>query len=140
MKKYKQVNRLDDIQVGFVTLFNDKRYNRSKVLKIFPEGNDATTKSCPYYVERDNGALTYVSRDMIKESNIKGNLITEQDLAKGEEAIENLACVLRITEKEVVLILREGIEGVSRISNMGASLSNLNAEFLAEMEATFDCY
>jgi|JI10StandDraft_1071094.scaffolds.fasta_scaffold568710_4 hypothetical protein len=58
----------------------------------------------------------------------------EQQLQKAERAIEDLALCLGITEKEMVSIIREGMEAKSPIANQ---LSKSEFDFISEMEATF---
>lgn len=63
--------------------------------------------------------------------------ITYDNLGRAECAIEELSASLGITEKEIVAILRQGMEDRSPISGQ---LSETNKYFLDEMESTFDCY
>ena len=55
----------------------------------------------------------------------------EQDIIKATNAIDDLASILRISQKEVVLILREGMEALSPIANQ---LSISDTEFISDME------
>lgn len=64
-------------------------------------------------------------------------MIDEHRLNDCEEGICSLAQGLGITESEVVLILKEGMESRSPI---GGQLSKTNQYFLEEMCATFDVY
>ncbi len=64
-------------------------------------------------------------------------ILNEQKLSQAESAIEQLAYVLGITEKEIVAILEHGMGFNSQIAGQ---LSNTNKYFLEEMKATFDCY
>jgi len=71
MKKYKTVQELDGIKVGKATAFNDDKIEQTEVLKIFPNGNDVTFPSAPYYVRTSIGALNYFKREHFKESNLE---------------------------------------------------------------------
>ena len=71
-KKYREVLEWDGIKVGPASDFHAKqKYEiNCTVLKIFPDGNNITWADEPYYVQRDNGALDYYSRDSFANSNI----------------------------------------------------------------------
>lgn len=65
------------------------------------------------------------------------NKISEQKLSQAEKAIEDLADAIGITEKELVSILREGMEAKAPIANQ---LSKSDEYFISEMEDTFNVY
>lgn len=60
--------------------------------------------------------------------------MTEQNLAKAERAIEDLAEALGYSEQEIVSILREGMESKAPIVN---HLPKSEEYFISEMESTF---
>lgn len=60
--------------------------------------------------------------------------MTEQQLAKAEEAIEKLADALEVSEQDIVSILKNGMEYLSPMSGV---LSKKQYYFIDEMEATF---
>ena len=68
MKKYKTVQELNGIKVGLATAFNDDKIEQTEVLRIFPNGNNATFSNAPYYVRTSIGALSYFKREHFKES------------------------------------------------------------------------
>ncbi len=61
-------------------------------------------------------------------------MISESSLLKAEQAIEDLADALDISEEEIVSILRKGMEAKAPISNQ---LRKKDEYFISEMEATF---
>ena len=71
-KKYREVQELDGIRVGPATSFHAKnKYEiNCEVLKIFPDGNEHTWASEPYYVKTNYGSLTYFGREHFNNSNI----------------------------------------------------------------------
>jgi len=71
MKKYKTVQELNGIKVGLATAFNDDKIEQTEVLRIFPNGNNATFSNAPYYVRTSIGALSYFKREHFKESNLE---------------------------------------------------------------------
>lgn len=60
--------------------------------------------------------------------------MTDQNLAKAERAIENLAEALGYSEQEIVSIIREGMETKAPITNQ---LPKREEYFISEMESTF---
>jgi len=65
---YKTVKELDGIKLGRCQIFNDTEDSFSEVLKIFPKGNNITSKDNPFYVRNSIGALSYYSRNLIKHN------------------------------------------------------------------------
>lgn len=71
-KKYREVQEWNGIRVGRASSFHvTKKYETDcEVLKIFPDGNDNTCASEPYYVKMDYGSLTYFGREHFENSNL----------------------------------------------------------------------
>lgn len=63
--------------------------------------------------------------------------LTKKQLIEAEEGILKLAKALNVSEREIIKILREGMESLSPIAGQ---LSKANKYFIDEMEAIFDCY
>lgn len=57
--------------------------------------------------------------------------MNERDLNKATNAIDDLSSILRIPPRELILILREGMEALSPIANQ---LSRSDSEFISDME------
>ena len=70
MKKYKQVTELNGIKVGPATSFNADHENDIEVLRIFPNGNQYTDASEPYYISCPIRGLRYFGIKHFKHSNI----------------------------------------------------------------------
>ncbi len=60
--------------------------------------------------------------------------MTEEQLIQAEHAIEELASAMNISEQEVVIILRKGLQAMSPSKHQ---LRNKDEAFISEMESTF---